>query len=378
MIQGEVLCFTNGGDAAEGGNGDLSNLYNNGVLLESSYDGVVVAGGSSSEENLSIRSLLYSISMLKEKVGDVESFVSIYLNQQENHYYDHSHQTTVDQQLTSSMAFSSMANLIQEIVHTASFMMLSCEQMALSGTTTTTTTQIGNINNELHTMQKANNQEVFNNGDSFYHHHASKNTNQESPSSLSVEAAYDLVEVDAADLLARYTHYCQVCGRGFKREANLRMHMRAHGDKYNKLSLMSNNNINNNNNSLKQNKNDNEVEHNNNTRTKAVAVAVAPPRKYSCPQKGCRWNKNHVKFQPLKSMVCVRNHYKRSHCPKMFVCKRCNMKEFSVLSDLKTHEKHCGDNVKKLYCSCGTSFTNNHKLMDHVALFLGHTPLIYP
>lgn len=101
---------------------------------------------------------------------------------------------------------------------------------------------------------------------------------------------------------------------------------------------------------------------------------ITLPRKYSCPQEGCRWNRKHAKFQPLKSMICVKNHYKRSHCPKMYICKRCNQKRFSVLSDLRTHEKHCGD--IKWQCSCGTTFSRKDKLMGHVSLFIGHTPAI--
>ncbi|KAE8680546.1 demethylmenaquinone methyltransferase-like [Hibiscus syriacus] len=95
------------------------------------------------------------------------------------------------------------------------------------------------------------------------------------------------------------------------------------------------------------------------------------PKKYSCPQEGCRWNQKHAKFQPLKSIICVMNHYKRSHCPKMYVCKRCNRKQFS-LSDLRNHEKHCGD--LKWQCSREPHFPGN-KLMGHVALFVGHRPL---
>ncbi|MED6173174.1 Protein SENSITIVE TO PROTON RHIZOTOXICITY 2 [Stylosanthes scabra] len=100
-------------------------------------------------------------------------------------------------------------------------------------------------------------------------------------------------------------------------------------------------------------------------------------KKYSCPEEGCRWNKNHARFQALKSMVymCLKmkNHYKRSHCPKMYVCKRCNNKNFSLLSDLRTHEKHCGDPNKWL-CSCGTTFSRKDKLIGHLALFHGHSP----
>ncbi|KAK4358654.1 hypothetical protein RND71_020883 [Anisodus tanguticus] len=134
------------------------------------------------------------------------------------------------------------------------------------------------------------------------------------------EENYDIIELDAADLLAKYTHYCQVCGKGFKRDANLRMHMRAHGDEYKSSDALSN-----------------PLKKNNDLITNDDMSKLSNKIKYSCPQEGCRWNRKHAKFQPLKSMVCVKNHYKRSHCPKMYVCKRCNKKNFSVLSDLRTH-----------------------------------------
>uniref|UniRef100_A0A803Q7K1 C2H2-type domain-containing protein n=1 Tax=Cannabis sativa TaxID=3483 RepID=A0A803Q7K1_CANSA len=34
------------------------------------------------------------------------------------------------------------------------------------------------------------------------------------------------------EILAPHTHFCAICGKGFKRDANLRMHMRGHGDEY--------------------------------------------------------------------------------------------------------------------------------------------------
>ena len=86
----------------------------------------------------------------------------------------------------------------------------------------------------------------------------------------------------------------------------------------------------------------------------------------------CKRNKKHRKIQPLKTIVCVKNHYRRSHCPKLLMCQKCMTKKFSVVADLKTHEKHCGRD--KWLCSCGTTFSRKDKLFGHIGLFQGHTP----
>ncbi|KAG6388809.1 hypothetical protein SASPL_150245 [Salvia splendens] len=136
---------------------------------------------------------------------------------------------------------------------------------------------------------------------------------------------------------------------GFKRDANLRMHMRGHGDEYKTPAALA----------------------------KPHKESSSDPifiKRYSCPYVGCKRNKDHKKFQPLKTILCVKNHYKRTHCDKNYTCSRCHTKKFSVIADLKTHEKHCGRD--KWLCSCGTTFSRKDKLFGHIALFQGHTPAI--
>lgn len=164
----------------------------------------------------------------------------------------------------------------------------------------------------------------------------------------------EIVELDAVELLAEHIHFCEICGKGFKRDANLRMHMRAHGNQYKTPEALA--------------KPDRQLG------GSSAAAESSRHTKFSCPYDGCNRNKSHKKFRPLKSVICVKNHFKRSHCPKMYSCNRCNKKSFSVVADLKNHLKHCGEARWK--CTCGTSFSRKDKLFGHMTLFEGHMPAV--
>ncbi|XAR59694.1 hypothetical protein NMG60_11015619 [Bertholletia excelsa] len=323
-------------------------------------------------------SLLYSLSVLREKIHQVQSLMGMLVSQD---------QTQTSE--STALAAANMGSLLQEIILSASSMMFTCQQMSLGSTPPHINTDISQNrrvkppeNTDFSQPQVADigegTRQSFYCGETLEWYgqdsYNTSNTNDtntqvgrrglprridranniEDSESLSPKDC-DIIELDAAALLAKYTHYCHVCGKGFKRDANLRMHMRAHGDEYKSSAALIN--------PAKNKGGDGSEDGSGSTKV---------ARKYSCPQEGCRWNRKHAKFQPLKSMICVKNHYKRSHCPKMYVCKRCNRKQFSVLSDLRTHEKHCGD--LRWQCSCGTTFSRKDKLMGHVALFVGHTP----
>ncbi|GLJ14575.1 hypothetical protein SUGI_0235940 [Cryptomeria japonica] len=158
------------------------------------------------------------------------------------------------------------------------------------------------------------------------------------------EEKVEIIQINEDDILAEHVHFCKICGKGFRRDGNVRIHMRSHGNQYKTLEALKSD------------------------RPKATKSY------FSCPIEDCRRNRGHPNFKPLKSMVCLRNHYRRSHCAKMYTCNKCG-KEFSFVTDLKTHGNKCGHNSWR--CSCNTTFSTKDKLFRHVGLFQeGHKPVL--
>ena len=56
------------------------------------------------------------------------------------------------------------------------------------------------------------------------------------------------------------------------------------------------------------------------------------PIGYWCPYVGCKRKCKHQKFHPLETMLCVKNLYRWSHCPKLLTCMKCEVKKFRVVA----------------------------------------------
>ncbi|GLJ12684.1 hypothetical protein SUGI_0195740 [Cryptomeria japonica] len=157
-------------------------------------------------------------------------------------------------------------------------------------------------------------------------------------------ASEEVIEMEETEILAEQSHLCSICGKEFRRDGNVRIHMRSHGEPY---------------------------------KSQKTLISSRPKDRrssYSCPFQGCRYNKRHPSFKRLKSMVSLRNHYRRSHCAKMYTCNNCG-KEFSFVGDLKTHGNKCGHSTWQ--CSCSLTFSTRNKLLRHVALGRhGHKPVL--
>ncbi|KAI3450634.1 hypothetical protein Pfo_007299 [Paulownia fortunei] len=298
-------------------------------------------------------SFLYNLSVIKDKVHQVQSLANIFWSP------DHGQQPE-----STAIATPTMGTLIQEIIVTASSMMFVCQHMALGTppSACNTTVELHHhradktadgagplvLSGGDHTVEDRRLANFYSNhhystldqwyGDSYNNCNSTDDNNNNTGSTISININNegsarefpqktetneesqgfspkndDVIELDAADILAMYTHYCQVCGKG------------AHGDEYKSSAALSN-----------------PMKSENGENSGGGGVGKLP-RKYYTP-----------------------NITTRGATARKCVCKRCNRKQFSVLSDLRTHEKHCGD-VKWL-CSCGNTYSRKDKLMGACCL----------
>ncbi|KAJ8551266.1 hypothetical protein K7X08_000636 [Anisodus acutangulus] len=314
------------------------------------------------------RALLNNLSFLEQKIHQLQELVHLIVGRRGQDGVQGNDLIVQQQQLITAdltsiivQLISTAGSLLPTVKHTLSSAIPAASQLGQAGGVTvpsTTGTSAGGMtcNDGVAKVEDQSNHvdqlrdcgiEQNHAGDE----HESKDEDEAEEEENLPPGSYEILQLEKEEILAPHTHFCTICGKGFKRDANLRMHMRGHGDEYKTPAALA----------------------------KPHKEPSSEPtfiKRYSCPYVGCKRNKEHKKFQPLKTILCVKNHYKRTHCEKAYTCSRCNIKKFSVIADLKTHEKHCGKD--RWLCSCGTTFSRKDKLFGHISLFQGHTPAVSP
>lgn len=95
------------------------------------------------------------------------------------------------------------------------------------------------------------------------------------------EENLEIIQINEDDILAEHVCFCKVYGKGFRQDGNVCIHMGSHENQYKTLEELKSN------------------------RPKATKSY------FSCPIEDCKLKWGHHNFKPLKSMVCLRNHYKK-------------------------------------------------------------------
>ena len=86
--------------------------------------------------------------------------------------------------------------------------------------------------------------------------------------------------------------------------------------------------------------------------------------KYYCPQPDCKYFRG-AGDKYLPTFHSLKNHFIRLHGDKLYRCDKCQVKTFSIKSELNRHQDRCGVLFK---CYCGCFYSTKNALLKHKRL----------
>ncbi|GMG98557.1 hypothetical protein Nepgr_000397 [Nepenthes gracilis] len=138
----------------------------------------------------------------------------------------------------------------------------------------------------------------------------------------------EVIALSPSALLATNRFFCEICGKGFRRDQNLQLHRRGHNLPW---------------------------------KLKQRSTKEPMKRVYVCPENTCV---HHHPSRALGDLSGIKKHFCRKHGEKKWRCEKCD-KSYAVQSDWKAHSKTCG--TREYKCDCGTIFSRRDGFITHRA-----------
>ncbi|KAL0437985.1 UNVERIFIED_CONTAM: protein SENSITIVE TO PROTON RHIZOTOXICITY 1 [Sesamum latifolium] len=175
---------------------------------------------SSNMQDWDPRAMLNNLSFLEAKIHQLQDLVHLIVGRR-GQVTGRADQILVQQQ---QLITADLTSIIVQLISTAGSLLPSVTQTLCSESSISQLGQFAGVTNQ--SVGVSDNVPPHNNNVNKVEDHSDLTGENLPPGS------YEILQLEKEEILAPHTHFCTICGKGFKRDANLRMHMRGHGDEY--------------------------------------------------------------------------------------------------------------------------------------------------